>query len=102
MRTRFVLGTVLCFGLPAGPALAQVQPGNPNAANNSFALQSQFRSMNQQRTSDFNTLSMQVQRNVQFSPPAVVDPGLYAPLGWRGHRAVGRRHGLNTSICTGC
>ncbi len=38
MRIPLALGAAL-LGLTAGPALAQVQLSNPNAANESFALQ---------------------------------------------------------------
>ncbi|MCJ2010934.1 hypothetical protein [Methylobacterium sp. J-076] len=102
MRSRLALGGAVILGLLAGPASAQVQQLNPNAANESFAVQSQFRSLNQQRTSDFNTLSMQAQRNVQFNP----SPGFYGPLPRHGHRGVrafrSRGGGINTSVCTGC
>jgi hypothetical protein len=94
--------------LAAGPACAQVQQNNPNAANESFAIQSQFRSLNQQRTADFNTLNMQAQRNVQFAPSYQGYPGAYGP-GFRSsrhHRAGGRAvrtgRGLDMGICTGC
>ena len=97
MRLRLALGAAL-LGLTAGPALAQVQQSNPNAANESFALQSQFRSLNQQQTSQYNVLTMQQQRNVQFSPPAPYVGGY--PVVRHGRFRAG--HGLNTSICTGC
>lgn len=98
MRFRLALGAAL-LGLSAGPAFAQVQQSNPNAANESFALQSQFRSLNQQQTSQYNVLNMQAQRNVQFSPPTPYT-GIYAPR--LRHGTFRARHGLNTSICTGC
>ncbi|MCJ2143988.1 hypothetical protein [Methylobacterium sp. E-066] len=93
---------VLALALPAGAAWAQVQPNDPNAANSSFALQSQIRTLNQQRVSDYNTLNQQFQRNVQYQP--------YGPYyGAYGGRRVGRhgiarapRGGLNTSVCIGC
>ena len=92
----------LALALPAGAAAAQVQPNDPNAANASFALQSQIRTLNQQRVSDYNTLNQQFQRNVQYQP--------YGPYyGAYGGRRVGRhgiartpRGGLNTSVCIGC
>ncbi len=78
MRSRLALGGAVALALWTGPAAAQVQQMNPNAANESFGLQSQFRTLNQQRVSDFNTLNMQAQRNVQFSPGPVY-PGAYGP-----------------------
>ncbi|GJD33181.1 hypothetical protein [Methylobacterium aerolatum] len=92
----------------ASPAAAQVQLGNPNAANSSFALQSQFRSQQLQSTSEFNTLNMQAQRNVQFAPSTQGFPGAYGIVGRSRHRAVGRvtrgtgHRGFDMGICTGC
>ena len=71
----------LALALPAGAARAQVQPNDPNAANASFALQSQIRTLNQQRVSDYNTLNQQFQRHGIARAP---------------------RGGLNTSVCIGC
>jgi hypothetical protein len=68
MRALACAFLALALALPAGAALAQVQPNDPNAANASFALQSQIRTFNQQRVSDYNTLNQQFQRNVQFQP----------------------------------
>jgi len=99
MRIPLALGAAL-LGLTAGPALAQVQLSNPNAANESFALQSQFRTLNQQQTSQFNVLNMQAQRNVQFAPPAPFASGY--PVVRHGHGSFKARRGLNTNICTGC
>ncbi|MGT2478461.1 hypothetical protein ACU4GR_05225 [Methylobacterium oryzae CBMB20] len=64
--SRALLALALAF--PAGTAGAQVQQNDPNAANASFALQGQIRSLNQQRVSDFNTLNQTIQRNAQFDP----------------------------------
>ncbi len=88
MRIPLALGAAL-LGLTAGPALAQVQLSNPNAANESFALQSQFRTLNQQQTSQFNVLNMQAQRNVQFAPPAP----FAAATRWCGTGTGRSRHG---------
>lgn len=85
----------------AGPASAQVQQSNPNAANQSFAIQSQFRSLQQQQISNYNILNMQAQRNVQFSPSPVY-PGAYGIVGRPKHRGGRAHRGMNTSICTGC
>ena len=103
---------VLALALPAGAARAQVQQNDPNAANTSFALQSQIRTLNQQRVTDYNTLNQTIQRNVQFDPY-----GPYLPYrGLRGglhggvrvgrhlgrHGVVQRGGGVNTSVCIGC
>ena len=94
----------LALALPAGAARAQVQQNDPNAANASFALQSQIRTLNQQRVTDFNTLNQTIQRNVQFEPY-----GGYVPYrGVRVGRHIGRHGivrrggGVNTSVCIGC
>ncbi|MCJ2069254.1 hypothetical protein MKK75_10655 [Methylobacterium sp. J-030] len=106
----------LALALPAGTAWAQVQQNDPNAANASFALQSQIRTLNQQRVTDYNTLNQSIQRNVQFESfgPVVPYRGVYGgrPSGYivghpvgrqRGaHGLVRRGGGLNTSVCTGC
>jgi hypothetical protein len=100
MRARF-LGAFALTALLTGPAVAQVQQNNPNAANESFNIQNQFRSLQQQQTTNYNILNMQAQRNVQFAPPPapVVLPRHGSTHGLRAPRAGG---GLNTSICTGC
>ena len=102
----------LALALPAGTAWAQVQQNDPNAANASFGLQSQIRTLNQQRVTDFNTLNQSIQRNVQFEPYAPYLPGrgLYggrhagAHIGRHLSRdgIVRRGGGINTSVCTGC
>ena len=49
----------------------------------------------------YNTLNMQAQRNVQYSP----EPGIYGPLyrhGHRGTRRVRAPGGIDTRICIGC
>jgi hypothetical protein len=117
MRFRFapgapILGALFmtsALTLAAGPAVAQVQLGNPNAANESFAVQGQFRAIQQQRTADFNTLNMQAQRNVQFTPSYEGYPhGILPRARHRGDRAgrigrVGRpSRGFDMGICTGC
>ena len=99
MRLRLALG-VACLGLMAGPAFAQVQQSNPNAANESFALQSQFRTLNLQRSADSSIAAIQAQRNVQFAPPAPFNGGY--PIVRHGHGSFKAGRGLNTSICTGC
>lgn len=101
-RTALGVFAVATLALPAGPALAQVQQDNPNAANASLARQSDMRILQQQRTSDFNTLNMQAQRNVQYRPDAPYQ-GVRGPRLGRGrHGGVRSRGGFNTGVCVGC
>jgi hypothetical protein len=103
----------LALTLPVGAARAQVQQNDPNAANASLALQSQIRTLNQQRVTDFNTLNQSIQRNVQFAPYAAPLPsrGVYGGrhVDHRAGRAIGHHGpgrpvggGVNTSVCIGC
>ena len=113
----------LALAIPAGTARAQVQQNDPNAANASFALQSQIRTLNQQRVTDFNTLNQSIQRNAQSEPYGAYLPyrglrgGLHGEFhggfhgvhaGRRIGRPVGRLGpvtrggGINTSVCIGC
>ncbi|MGT2488450.1 hypothetical protein ACU4GA_26020 [Methylobacterium oryzae CBMB20] len=103
--SRALLALALAF--PAGTAGAQVQQNDPNAANASFALQGQIRSLNQQRVSDFNTLNQTIQRNAQFDPvgPYLPYRGVHGGVQGRHlgrHGVVRRGGGLNTSVCIGC
>ena len=79
-----------------------MQQNDPNAANASLARQSDMRAQQQQRVSDFNTLNIQAQRNVQFRPP---DP-YRGPVGLRRgggrHGGAAYRGGFNTGVCVGC
>lgn len=102
---------VLALALPASSARAQVQQNDPNAANASFALQGQIRSLNQQRVSDFNTLNQTIQRNVQFESFGPVLPYRGIRGGVHGGRHLGRHGGgrrggvntgVNTGVCIGC
>lgn len=89
------------LALTATAADAQVQQNDPNAANASLARQGEVRAMNQARVSNFNTLNMRIQRNVQFRPVETYPyAGIRAYPRGRGHGI--HRGGLNTSICTGC
>ena len=56
-------------GLAPLPAAAQVQPGNPNAANESLARQSESRGLQQGSTTQSNTTRMDAQRS-QTAPQA--------------------------------
>ena len=102
MRARVLAAPLaLALALAAGPAAAQVQQNDPNAANASLARQSDTRALQQQRVTDFNTLNMQVQRNVQYRPHEPAG-GTYGPRRG-GRRAAGRGHGgFNTGVCIGC
>ena len=98
---------VLALALPAGAARAQVQQNDPNAANASLALQSQIRTLNQQRVTDYNTLNQTIQRNVQYAPfgPYVPYRGVYGGRHGGRHgiaRRGGVNTGVNTSVCIGC
>ena len=99
---------VLALALPSGAAWAQVQQNDPNAANAAFALQSQIRTLNQQRVTDYNTLNQTIQRNVQFDSfgPTLPYRGVYRGLpGGRQigrHGVVRRGGGVNTGVCIGC
>jgi hypothetical protein len=105
----------LALIVPAGAAVAQVQQNDPNAANASFALQSQIRTLNQQRVTDFNTLNQTIQRNAHYDAfgPYLPYRGLHGGLHGGRHvgRALGRpgivpgslrRGGINSSVCIGC
>ncbi|MBE7248188.1 MAG: hypothetical protein INR63_24855 [Actinomycetospora chiangmaiensis] len=94
----------LALALPAGTAWAQVQQNDPNAANASFALQSQIRTLNQQRVTDYNTLNQSIQRNAQFQPygPYLPYRGVHVGRHIGRHGIVPRGGGVNTSVCIGC
>jgi hypothetical protein len=77
------LAALLSLGLAAGPACAQVQQGNPNAANQSMSTMSTNRAIQQEQTGQTNTLRMDMQRS-QNTPPTPAPPAI-APRG-----AVGR------------
>ena len=71
IRTSLALAGLL--GLASGPALAQVQPGNPNAANQSMQNMSTNRTMQQEQTGQNNTTMMNIQRS-QNAPPTPSAP----------------------------
>jgi hypothetical protein len=90
------------------PALAQGLPSsNLNSINNSLAAMGQANAFQQQQTSNFNTLRMEGQRNVQFQPqdayagPIIGRRGFRSSAG-RAHIRAGSGRTLNTGICTGC
>ncbi len=76
MRPRLLpaAGLAALAALSTLPAAAQVQPGNPNAANESLARQSDMRSMQQGITSQNNAIRMEIQRN-EISRPHTPPPG---------------------------
>ncbi len=51
------------------PAFAQVQQGNPNAANQSMSTMSNNRAVQQDSTSQNNTTMMNIQRSQNAAPP---------------------------------
>jgi hypothetical protein len=83
LRKTCGLAALLSLGLAAGPASAQVQQGNPNAANQSMSTMSTNRAIQQEQTSQSNTLRMDMQRS-QNAPSAPPPPSI-APRG-----AIGR------------
>ena len=101
-RAALGVSALWLLALPAGSARAQVQQYDPNAANQSLARQSDMRALQQQRTSDFNTLNLQAQRNVQYRPDAS-DLAVYGlRRGGGRHGAVRARGGFNTSKLCCC
>ena len=63
------LAAALPLALSAAPAFAQVQQGNPNAANQSMSTMSTTRTMQQDSTSQNNTTMMNIQRSQNAAPP---------------------------------
>ena len=68
--TALGLSTLLPFAIPAS---AQVQPGNPNAANQSMSTMSTNRAIQQEQVGQTNTLRMDMQRS-QNAPPTPAPP----------------------------
>lgn len=68
-----VLAAALPLALTAAPALAQVQQGNPNAANESMSTMSTNRSLQQGGTTQNNTTMMNLERS-QNAPAAPTAP----------------------------
>lgn len=67
------LAAGLPLALAAVPAFAQVQQGNPNAANQSMSTMSTNRSLQQDGTSQNNTTMMNLQRS-RNAPPTPAPP----------------------------
>ncbi|MGH1573487.1 hypothetical protein ACRAWG_26015 [Methylobacterium sp. P31] len=83
--------TLVALGLSwsvATPVLAQVQQGNPNAANQSMEHNSQLRSLRQEQTTQSDRLRMDVQRNEAATPAPNTGPNAIGPVGGAG--VIGR------------
>jgi hypothetical protein len=85
---RLDLPTVLCMAALATPASAQVQQNNPNAANQSFEAESNMRSLQQEQTTQSDTLQMNSERNLSATPAPNTGPDAIGPRGGTG--VVGR------------
>lgn len=70
---KIAFAAALPLALTAAPALAQVQQGNPNAANQSLSNMGAARATQQGVTTQNNTTMMNVQRS-QNAPPAPAMP----------------------------
>lgn len=64
-----LLATLLASAVIGGPAVAQVQQGSPNAANQSLSNESQMRTMQQNQTSQNNMSQMNAERSQAATPP---------------------------------
>lgn len=67
------------LALTASSAQAQVQPGNPNAANDSLSRQGEMRSLQQGQASQNNAIRMDMQRNQGSRPAPTPGPGIVVP-----------------------
>lgn len=77
MRPALIVLAAGLVGL-AAPAAAQVRSGNPNAANDALARQSETRGLQQGTTTQSNTTRMDVQRS-QTAPQAPPPGGVVVP-----------------------
>jgi hypothetical protein len=82
MRALLLAGLCLSSAVTT-PALAQVQQDNPNAANQSMGLNSQMRSLQQQQTTQSDTLRMNIQRNEAATPAPNTGPNAIGPVDGR-------------------
>lgn len=73
-----IVAVTLPLAMVVAPAFAQVQQGNPNAANQNMSTMSTNRAIQQDMTSQYNTTTMTIQRNQNAQPPA---PPVAAPRG---------------------
>lgn len=76
-----LLATACLSAIGATPVLAQVQQGNPNAANQSMEYNSQMRSLRQEQTTQGNTLQMNIERNQAATPSPNTGPNAIGPIG---------------------
>ena len=76
-----LLATACLSAIGATPVLAQVQQGNPNAANQSMEYNSQMRSLRQEQTTQGNTLQMNIERNQAATPAPNTGPNTIGPIG---------------------
>jgi hypothetical protein len=85
---RLYLLTGLCLVAVATPSLAQVQQNNPNAANQSFEAESNMRSLQQEQTTQSDTLQMNSEQNLSSTPAPNTGPDAIGPRGGTG--VIGR------------
>lgn len=85
---RLDLLTGLCLAAVATPSLAQVQQNNPNAANRSFENESNVRSLQQEQTTQSDTLQMNSEQNLSATPAPNTGPDAIGPRGGTG--VIGR------------
>lgn len=69
-------GLLACaaLALAGAPAAAQVQQGNPNAANEALSAQGQARAAQQGRTTQGDMTRMNAERSQMAAPPPAVGP----------------------------
>ena len=80
MRPILLLAAALAIA--AGPAIAQVQQGNPNAANQGLSTAGQARATQQNQTTQSNMNQMNMERSQTAAPPPP-GGGFAAPTGPR-------------------
>jgi hypothetical protein len=84
---RLVLLAVLCLTPAfAMSAQAQVQPNNPNAANQAMQSGSQLRTLQQQQTTQSDMLRMNIERNQAATPAPNTGANTVGPIGGTGVR----------------
>ena len=67
--TRTTLLLAAALAIASGPALAQVQQGNPNAANQGLSTEGQARASQQNQTTQGNMNQMNAARSQTAAPP---------------------------------
>jgi hypothetical protein len=115
VRTSILFAAAVLTLAASAPVSAQGLPSsNLNSINNSLAGMAQSNAFQQQQISNFNTLRMESQRNVQFQPEDTYTAPLILRRG-RGFNTAGPRHNggvragrtgtdavLDRGICVGC